>query len=69
MITEFKPLRIGDIRKRGDQVRQKWVPEVGLKPNDSTQPPNFGEWKEVELLNWPILTPDLFNAEFRRPLI
>ena len=63
MITEYKDLHIGDIRKRGDQMRTIW-------PHPSEKDVMvISNWLEVTLFNWPILPADLFNAEFRRPLI
>lgn len=63
MITEFKPLRVGDVRKKADQMRTVW-PHPTAK--NATV---ISEWNEVKLFGWPILPSDLFNAEFRRPLI
>lgn len=66
MITEFKPLSVGDVRKRGDQTRLHYMKcrNFWEKPEEV-----ITEWEEVNLFGWSILPSDLFNAEFRRPLI
>jgi len=63
MITEYKTLHVGDIRKFGDQTRTLWPHP--FEKNVMV----ISDWSEVMLFNWPILPADLFNAEFRRPLI
>lgn len=61
----MKKLKAGDIRKQGDEVRQRWL--GGNRHTRSTEPESPGEWNDVSLVGWPILPADLFNAEFRRP--
>jgi hypothetical protein len=67
-MKQYQPLKAGDVRRLDDEYRQLWNHQLGLMPNNSTQPPNPGDWHFVNLVGETILRGDLINAEFRRPI-
>jgi len=61
----YKPLIVGDVRQRGDEVRHK----VGYQNDNSfDEVDRLGEWRPARLLSHPILPADLVVCEFRRPV-
>lgn len=60
----YKPLRPGDIRCRGDEVRHTGRTHEN-RSDARTYPDN---WQPVSLIGHAILPADVIVAEFRRPV-
>ena len=65
----YTKLKVGDMRKLGDQTRKRWNLTYADLISNAQENPEDTPWIEVSLIGWAILPADLFNAEFRRRII